>query len=132
MYACLYLCSFCIVYYFFILPLDIPTLLEVVTPGCPGSVLLPCVANGATSISFQVFEVNGNRFLTLTSLDIQEDPDYEKLQVNNEHALRVVNTEKHNGSQFRCTGFINRKRVYSNVVKVLLAGEFVWCRCSSL
>lgn len=89
--------------------------------------LLPCVANGATSIFFQVFEVNGFRFLTLTSVTIQGDPDYDELQTNNIYTLRVINTEKHNGSRFRCTGFINGVRVYSNIVEVLLAGEFVWC-----
>lgn len=113
--------------YSFILPSDIPTLLEEVTPGCPGSVSLPCFANEATNIFFQVFEVNGNSFMTLTSVRIRENPDYDELRANDIYTLLVINTEKHNGSRFRCAGSINRKRVYSNEVKLLLAGEFVWC-----
>ena len=99
-------------------------LLAEVQPGCSGSVLLPCVANGATSIFFQVFEHNGDRFSTLTSARIDRDLDYDETQINGSYTLQVVHAANHNGSLYRCTGFFNGVRVYSNVVQLLIAGEY--------
>lgn len=95
---------------------------------CSGSVLFPCVANGVTSIFFQVYKPSGNRFLTLTSTRIREDPDYDEMWVNGTYSLRVNHVEKYNGSLFRCAGVLNGERVLSNVVPVLAEGELVWCR----
>lgn len=101
-------------------------LLEEIVPGCSGLALLPCVVNGARNILFQVFESNGDRFLTLTSARIRENPDYDDSYVNGIYTLQVIHIEKHNGSRFRCSGLFNGAVVYSNVVQLLPAGEFVW------
>ena len=103
---------------------DKPVLLVKVQPGCPGSVLLPCIANGASSIFFQVFEHNGVRFSTLTSARIDNDLDYDETQINGSYTLHVVHTANHNGSLYRCTGFLNGVRVYSNEERLLIAGEY--------
>ena len=103
-----------------------PVLLAQDMPGCSGPVLLSCIANGATSIFFQVFEYNGDGFYTLTSVRIRYDSDFDEIQENGVYTLQINHAEKHNGSQFRCTGFSKGARVYSGVV-LLLVGKFVWC-----
>lgn len=101
-----------------------PVLLVEKMPGCSGSAQLSCVANGATSLFFQVFKSNGDRFETLTSSRIHEDPDYNEIQVNGMYILQVIRAEKHSGSQFRCIAYFNGAVVYSNEVQVPLAGKF--------
>lgn len=93
-------------------------------PGCSVSVLLPCISNGASSIFFQVLEYNEDRFSSLTSARISKDPDYNETQVNGSYTLQVIHTADHNGSLYRCTGFFNGARVYSNEVQLLLTGEY--------
>ena len=73
----------------------------------------------------QDFNPEQNKFNTLSSYRIAQNPDFEESFGNNVYKLTISQVQKYNGTKYRCYGLVNFILQRSNQWKVVVPGEFI-------
>ena len=94
-------------------------------PICSSSIVLNCSSCDLRYVRFEEFAADGFRFDVLTSNYILRNPDYEEVVGEGFYELRIAHVERYNCTRYRCFGYVDTSKIFSNEWKLLIPCELL-------